>query len=111
MFVVVSIYQAKVGEEDAIVALHEDWQRCQMHGGERYLSWELLRKIESPREFITIAHFASEELAQAAEAELERDAWFSRLMSLVEVGSMRTECTSEWILPKPCGPALARGHD
>ena len=27
MFVIVSSYRAKVGEEDAIIALHEDWQR------------------------------------------------------------------------------------
>ena len=29
MFVIVSSYRAKVGEEDAIIALHEDWQRSQ----------------------------------------------------------------------------------
>jgi hypothetical protein len=29
MFVTVSTYRAKAGEEDAIIALHEDWQRNQ----------------------------------------------------------------------------------
>ncbi len=27
MFMIVSTYLVKVGEEDAIIALHEDWQR------------------------------------------------------------------------------------
>jgi len=29
MFVTVSTYRAKAGEEDAVIALHEDWQRNQ----------------------------------------------------------------------------------
>ena len=29
IFVIVSTYRAKAGEEDAIIALHEDWQRKQ----------------------------------------------------------------------------------
>ncbi|GAC1389440.1 MAG: hypothetical protein NVS4B11_03600 [Ktedonobacteraceae bacterium] len=97
MFVIVSTYRAKVGEEDAIIALHEDWQRCQGSMFKNYLSWELLRKVEAPREFIAIAHYESEELAQVAENNLKRDAWFCRLMSLIE-GPVHACCMSEWRL-------------
>ena len=105
MFVIVSNYRAKAGEEDAIIALHEDWQRNQGLTTRAYLSWELFRKVEAPREFIAIAHFASAELAQAAETELERDAWYGRLMSLIEEGPVHTGCASEWLLRKQCNLA------
>lgn len=106
MFVIVSNYRAKVGEEDAIIALHEDWQRNQGKKNTVYLSWELLRKAEAPRDFIAIAYFASEELAQAAETELELDAWYGRLVSLIEEGPVYTDCTSEWLFHKQCGLAM-----
>ena len=98
MFVIVSIYRAKAGEEDAIIALHEDWERNWGSNAQDYLSWELLRKDGAALEFITIAHFKSKELAQAAASGLEQDAWYGRLMSLIEEGPVRTDCTSEWQL-------------
>jgi hypothetical protein len=98
MFVIVSTYLAKVGEEDAIIALHEDWQRTQGLKVNAYISWELLRKVNAPREFIAIAHFLSEELAKAAESDLEQDAWYGRLVSLIEEGSIHTDYISEWQL-------------
>ena len=98
MFVVVSTYRAKVGEEDAIIALHEDWQRSRGPKAKAHLSWELLRKVGSPREFIAIARYASEELAQAAVGEIARDAWYDRLKSLVDEGPVDIDCTSEWRL-------------
>jgi hypothetical protein len=98
MFVIVSTYRAKLGEEDAIIAIHEDWQRNEGLKAKSYLSWELLRKVESPYEFIAIAHFESKELARAAENDLEQDEWYRRLLSLIEEGSVRTDCMSEWRL-------------
>src|SRR5437660_3244755 len=50
MFVTVSTYKAKAGEEDAIIALHEDWQRHQQPHARSYLSGELLRNVEASRE-------------------------------------------------------------
>ena len=111
MFVIVSSYRAKVGEEDAIIALHEDWQRSQGLKSESYISWELLRKIGSPREFIAIASFTSEEMAQTAENELERDAWYVRLVSLIEEGPVHTGCTSEWMLANGAALLSKGGHD
>ncbi len=99
LFVTVSTYRAKAGEEDAIIALHEDWQRRQGSKAKVYLSWELLRNIEAPREFIVIAYFASEELARAMVDDLNQDAWYSRLVSLLEEGPTCNKCASEWRAP------------
>lgn len=96
MFVIVSIYRAKAGEEDSIIALHEDWQRNQSGKAKVYLSWELLRNIEAPREFIAIAYFESEELARAMTDDLNQDAWYFRLVSMIEEGPECTNYASEW---------------
>jgi heme-degrading monooxygenase HmoA len=98
LFVTVSTYRAKPGEEDAIIALHEDWQRKQGSKAKVYLSWELLRNIEAPREFIVIAYFASEELARAMVDDLNQDAWYSRLVSLMEEEPKCSDCRREWQL-------------
>jgi hypothetical protein len=98
MFVVISTYRAKVGEEDAIIALHEDRQNDQSLKATVYLSWELLQRVDNPREFIDIAHFPNQQLAQAAASDLERDGWYDRLMSLTEGGQVRTDYTSAWQL-------------
>ncbi len=47
MFVTMSTYKAKAGEEDAIIALHEDWQRHQQSRAKGYLSGELLRNVRT----------------------------------------------------------------
>jgi heme-degrading monooxygenase HmoA len=98
LFVIVSTYRAKPGEEDAIIALHEDWQRKQGLEAKVFLSWELLRNTEAPSEFIVIAHFESEELARAMADDLNQDAWYSRLVSLIEEGPVCTDYRREWQL-------------
>jgi hypothetical protein len=99
MFVTMTAYRAKAGEEDAIIALHEDWQRNRSHKTEVYLSWELLRSVKAPCEFIAITHCQSKELAQAAITALEQDAWYCRLMSLIEGEPIYTDYRSEWREP------------
>jgi hypothetical protein len=96
MFVIVSSYLAKAGEEDAIIALHEHWQHNQ--GVKAYLSWELLQKVENPREFMDIAHYPSKELAQVALSALDREGWYERLASLTENGQVSADYTSTWRL-------------
>jgi len=96
VFVIVSTYRAKPGEEDAIIALHEDWQRKQGNKAKVYLSWELLRNTEAPSEFIVIAYFESEELARAMEEDLNQDAWYLRLVSLVEERPACTNYEGAW---------------
>jgi len=96
MFVTVSIYRAKAGEEDAVIALHEDWQHNQQARAQGYLSGELLRNIQAPREFVAIMHYENWALAQALANDPERNAWYRRLVSLVENVPALTEYTREW---------------
>jgi len=96
MFVTISIYRAKAGEEDAVIALHEDWQRNQQAKARGYLSGELLRNIQTPREFVAIMRFESRAFAQELENDPERNAWYRRLVSLVENMPVLTEYTREW---------------
>src|SRR2546421_10735526 len=96
MFVTVSTYKAKAGEEDAIIALHEDWQRHQQPRATGYLSGELLRNVEASDEFIAIMRFESRESAQALANDPEQEAWYRRVVSLTEHMPIRTEYTSEW---------------
>ena len=98
MFVILSTYRAKIGEEDAIIALHEDWQRNQGLKAKDYLLWQLLRNVQAPRDFIAIAQFESEEKARAATNDLKRDAWYDRLVSLTEGGILQTDYTRVWQL-------------
>src|SRR5436309_2724875 len=96
MFVTVSIYRAKAGEEDAIIALHENWQGNQQAMAQDYLSGELLRSVEDTRQFIAILHFKSQDSAQALTNNPERKAWSQRLASLLEHLPVLVEYTSEW---------------
>ena len=96
MFVTVSTYKAKPAEEDAIIALHEAWQRHQQTQAKGYLSGELLRGINDSRQFITIMRFESQESARALANDPEHDAWYWRVVSLTENVPTLTEYTSEW---------------
>jgi heme-degrading monooxygenase HmoA len=96
MFVTVSRYLAKIGEEDAIIALHEDWERNQQSKATGYLSGELLRNIRNSREFIAIMRFESQEFAQSLANDPEHKAWSVRLTSLAEGIPTLSECTREW---------------
>ncbi len=96
MFVTVSIYRAKAGEEDAVIALHEDWQRNQQARAQGYLSGELLRNTQAPREFVAIMRFENRVFAQTLANDPERNAWYRRLVSLIENVPVLTEYTREW---------------
>ena len=96
MFVTVSSYRAKAGEEDAIIALHEDWQCHQQPHARGYLSGELLRNVKASHEFIAIMRFENQEAALALTNDPEREAWYQRLASLMQDTPIRTEYTSEW---------------
>ena len=96
MFVTLSTYQARQGEEDAVIALHEAWQRRQQPHARGYLSGELLRNVLASREFIAIMRFENQEAAQALTNDPEREAWYQRLVSLTEDTPIHTEHTSEW---------------
>ncbi|GAC1356106.1 MAG: hypothetical protein NVS4B11_00370 [Ktedonobacteraceae bacterium] len=96
MFVTVSTYYARDGEEDAIIALHEDWQRNQRLKVQGNLSGELLRSVEDPHSFIAILRFESQEAAQALANDPEQAVWYQRLASLTEQIAAPGEYKSEW---------------
>jgi antibiotic biosynthesis monooxygenase (ABM) superfamily enzyme len=96
MFVTVSIYQARAGEEDAIIALYEDWQRNQQPKTTGYLSGELLRNVGNSREFIAIMRFESQESAHALANDPEQDTWYRRVVSLTDSVPSVNEYISEW---------------
>jgi heme-degrading monooxygenase HmoA len=96
MFVVVYTYQARKGEEDAIVALHEDWQRTLRSRAKGYLSGELLHSVQNPQAFIAITRYVDEASARAAAADPEHIAWQRRLASLTEMGLIYDECCRAW---------------
>jgi quinol monooxygenase YgiN len=96
MFITITTYRAKADEEDAIIALHEDWQRNLQPNARGCLSGELLRNVKAPREFVAIMRFESQESAYALANNPEQDAWYRRVVSLTDTIPMLTEYTSEW---------------
>ena len=96
MFVSVFTYRAKIGEEDAIIALHEDWERNQC--SKSCFSWQLLTNILAPRDFIDIVQFENEDLAQVATTNFKKDAWFDRLISLTEGEAVHINYINVWQL-------------
>ncbi len=96
MFVTISVYRARTGEEDAIIALHEDWQCNRQPRARGYLSGELLRNVEDASEFIAIMRFENQESACALANDREQDAWYRRVVSLTENVPVLTGYTSEW---------------
>jgi heme-degrading monooxygenase HmoA len=96
MFVTVSRYRAKAGEEDAVIALHEDWQRNHQPRVRGYLSGELIRNLQDSREFIALMRFENREAAQWLVNDPEQEAWYKRLVSLTEGSPIRASYKSEW---------------
>jgi antibiotic biosynthesis monooxygenase (ABM) superfamily enzyme len=96
MFVTVLTYRAKPGEEDAIIGLHEDWQRRQQSRTKGFLSGELLKNAKDARTFVTIMRFENQAIAQVIVNHPDRDRWHQRLASLTEEGLTRINYTVEW---------------
>ena len=96
VFVIVLTYRAKSGEEDAIIALHEDWQQRQQPRISGFLSGDLLRDVEDTCTFVTIMRFKDQAAAQLIAKYPDHDRWYLRLVSLTEVGLARIDCTVEW---------------
>src|SRR6476661_1425597 len=103
MFVTVSVYRARAGQESAVVALHEEWQHLRKAGTDGFLSAELLRSLKDPRSFIDIARLESEEAAQSVANNPEQSAWYGRLAQLTEGVRELTGCRREWQLDPGLG--------
>ena len=96
MFVTILTFRARSGEEDAVVALHEDWEHHRRQRANGYLSGQLLIDKGDPRSFIVITHYAHQAAAQAALCDPEHDAWDRRLASLAEGEPSRMDCRLAW---------------
>jgi antibiotic biosynthesis monooxygenase (ABM) superfamily enzyme len=99
MFVTVSTYQARAGEEDAIVALHENWQRTLQPKTVGYISGELLRNVANACEFMAIMRFERQEFFQELADTPDQQVWMQRLESLVEIAPVHRLYASEWLSP------------
>ena len=82
MFVMVSRFDVRPGEEDAFVALHEAAEVGSPSGIEGLISRELLTDTANPSSFITLARYRSREAAELHSHDLEDGDWFQRLVSL-----------------------------
>jgi len=96
MFVIVYSYQARADQEQAIIALYDEWERDRVPKAKGFVSGELLRDIRDSRSFISIARFESAEAARAVADAPEQDAWYRRLVSLTEQEPVFTDCDVEW---------------
>ena len=96
MFVTVYSYRAKAGQEQAVIALYDEWERDRVPKTKGFVSGELLRDLRDSRSFISIARFESAEAASATANAPEQDAWYRRLVNLTEQEPVFTDCDIEW---------------
>lgn len=99
VFITISTYLVRAGEEDAVIALHEDLQRAQLLKVQGDIAGELLRSVENPRRFVAIMHYKNRESAQILANDPEQNAWLQRLASLTESIPEVSEYKSEWQTP------------
>lgn len=98
-------FRAKIGEEDAVVALHEDWQRSLLPRVKGYLRGELLNQPEDPRSFLSVVRYVSAAACQTAESDPEQSSWYQRLLSLIEGDPVAYTCRCAWSTDGPPGLA------
>lgn len=96
MFITVYSYHAKAGQEQAVIALYDEWKRDRLPKTKGFVSGELLRDIRDSRSFISIARFENAEAANAVADAPEQDAWYRRLVNLTEQEPVFTDCDIEW---------------
>ena len=96
MFVTVYSYRAKAGDEQAVIALYDEWERDLLPGMKGFVSGELLRDLRDSRSFISVARFESAEAATAVADAPVQDAWYRRQVTLTEQEPVFTACDIEW---------------
>jgi len=115
VFVTLTNGRARQGEEDAIVALHEDWVRRRSSDA-GLLSSEILVDPADPRAFIAISHFVDQASAERSMDDPEHSAWRRRLASLSEAHLVQRDMLSLWrasALPSaaPTQPSRSGGFE
>jgi antibiotic biosynthesis monooxygenase (ABM) superfamily enzyme len=96
MFVNVFTYRAKPGQEEAVLAHLERWERERRPKVQGFVGGEVYRAIGDRRQFINVARFASAEAARAVADDPEQDAWYRRLVELCEAEPVFTDCDLAW---------------
>lgn len=94
MFVIVSIYHPRPGEEDAVIALHEHWGRTMGTGTN--LHGELLRGDGDEHQFVAITRFQHADDARLLAADPEYDAFLHRLSTLCTSPPIHLPCRLAW---------------
>lgn len=93
MFVLVTMCCVRVGEEDAMIALYENWQRHQQAMAQGFISGELFRTVKGSREFLAFMRFESRECAQACMDDPGYQSWYRRVAYLSEEMPVHAEYT------------------
>lgn len=114
VYVTLTTGRARPGEDDAIVALHEDWA-LRRAGDAGLLSSEILVDPNDRHAFVAISHFADQEAAERSLSDPEHTAWRRRLASLTEAHLTQRDLVSQWrasALPSasPTQPARREGN-
>lgn len=95
LYVTLLTGRARPGEEDAVIALHEDWvRRRSLDGG--LLSSEILFDPADPPAFLAISHFFDQAAAERSWSDPEHSAWRGRLASLSESELAQHDMLSLW---------------
>lgn len=110
LYVMLTNGRARPGEEDAIVALHEDWVR-RRSADAGMLSSEILVDPDDPCAFMAISHFVDQAAAESSLRDPEHSAWRFRLASLSEVSIVRRDMVSVWRATElPASAPTQRAH-
>src|SRR5687768_3406449 len=102
MFITLSIYHARTGEEDAILALHEEWQRETLQNSAGFISGELLCSTSQRGTYVAIVRFESEVAFRTVAADWDREFWHGRFLSLVDPNPVVVECRTDWQVDRSC---------
>ncbi len=95
VFVTMISGHARPGEQDAVIALHEDWVR-RRSGDAGLLSSEVLVDPADPRAFVAISHFVDQAAAERSLRDPEHSAWQRRVASLSETHLVQRDMLSLW---------------
>ena len=82
MFITVFTFEARPGNEEAVINLFKEWQRDLMPVSRGVLASEVLRDAKNPRHFVSIARFESEAALRAVAGSSAQDAWYRKLVAL-----------------------------
>jgi len=92
MFATIFATRARPGREQEVVALAEQWERERRDQARGFQGGELLRNVADPRELVWIARFESQDAARANADDPAQDAWYRRLVELLEGEPTFTDC-------------------